>query len=446
MTKDDLLDKYLSFDVAVTALAGPHVQAAVSACNQDAIYQLDAAMGRVGRSMAAVGVLIDSERLAAFRSEYEAKAGRLYNEFVAAAGKRVNPRSVPQVKALLYEDLGLPILDEFRTDADEPSTAEPALLSLLEQGLDARASQVIHSLLGFREADKIVTTYLDPRRHADGRTRVTWKPHGTTSGRWSSSPNLQNIPDKLRSMYVPRAGNVFVAADYSALELRILGLLASDSPLIQAFDLFDRGAGPDIHITNCCVIFGTQPDKVNKEARTFAKRFVYGLGYGAAPPKIFQTMSLLRDENLAPVFPGLTLSHIEHAYKKYWEAHPAILDYRKQLIAGWRRHGYISTPWHGRRRYFIGGENHEEMYNFPIQGGAADLQNNAVAALTRAYPFDFAQSRGLILQVHDQLVVECAEDDAERVKLILEQSMQTQVGPMRFPAEAKAGKSWKEAS
>jgi DNA polymerase I len=443
--RDDVLDKYLSFDVVVTALAGPQVQSTIGACNQQDIYNLDVALSRVGRSMAALGVRVDEEKRAAFYRDYTAEAGRLLGEFCNAAGRRINPRSVPQVKELLYEDLGLPILDDFRTDADEPSTAEPALLDLLERGVDERARKVIHALLGFRAADKIITTYLDPRIHADGRIRTTWKVYGTPSGRWSSGDpvNLQNIPDKIREMYIPAPGNVFVAADYSAVELRILALLASDEALIKAFDEFDRGVGPDIHVVNCCNIFQTTPDKVNKEARTFAKRFVYGLGYGAGPPRIFQTMSLLRDDDFKPVFPNLTLSHIEHAYKVYWQAHPAIIEYRKKLIAGWRKTGYIATAWHGRRRYFIGGENHEEMYNHPIQGAAADLQNTAVVKLVESFPFDFANSRGLCLQVHDQLVVECAAVDAERVKTLVQSAMETQIGNMRFPAEVKSGINWK---
>jgi len=446
--RDALLDKYLSFDVAVTAAAAPWIQQTLRDSQQEAIYQLDTQLARVGRSMSALGVRVDEEKRRRYHYEYTTKAGLLYHRFVQAAGRHVNPRSVPQLRKLLYEDLGLPIIDDFRTDTDEASTAEPALLDLLERGVDERARNVIQTLLGFRAADKIISTYLDPPVHADGRLRTTWKPHGTKSGRWSSGDpmNMQNIPDKLRDMFVPAPGNVFVAADYSALELRILALLASDEPLIRAFDEFDRGVGPDIHVVNCCVIFNTTPDKVTKEPRTFAKRFVYGLGYGAGPPKIFQTMSLLRDDDLNPVFPGLSLSHIEHAYKVWWGAHPAILEYRKRLIAGWRRSGYIATPWHGRKRYFIGGENHEEMYNHPIQGGAADLQNNAVLVLTVGYPFDYAHSRGLILQVHDQLVIECAESEADRVKALLGAAMTTQIGPMRFPAEVKIGRDWKAVS
>lgn len=455
---DAQLDHYLSFDVAVTAIAGPAVRAAVSACDQEAIYQVDAGLSRVGRSMAALGVRIDGDKRRAFADEYQGRAGKLLADFADAAGRDVNPASVPQVRRLIYQDLGLPILGDFTTDAGEPSTAEPALLSLLEMGVDDRAQRVIQALLGWREADKLLSTYLGrvvdgqlvggPPAHADGRVRTTWKVYGTTSGRWSSGDpmNLQNIPKKLRAMFVPAPGNVFVAADYSALELRILALLANDPILIEAFRAFDAKTGPDIHVVNTCTIFKTTPDKVTDEARTFAKRFVYGLSYGAGPPKIFQTMSLLRDDQLRPVFGGITLADVEHVYKTWWTAHPEIVTWRKRLLAGWRRDGFIATPWHRRKRYFIGGENHEEMYNHPIQGAAADLQNNAVLTLATRYPFRYTENRGLALQVHDQLVVECAESEAETVKAAVQESMQQHIGPMRFPAEAKVGTDWKAVS
>lgn len=455
---DAQLDRYLSYDVAVTAAAGPRVQAAIEACDQAAIYGVDAGLSRIARSMSALGVRIDGEKRRAFADEYQGKAERLLAEFTEAAGRDVNPASVPQVRRLIYEDLGLPILGDFVTDAGEPSTAEPALLSLLEMGVDGRAQRVIQTLLGWREADKLLSTYLGrvvdgrleggPPTHADGRIRTTWKVYGTTSGRWSSGDpmNLQNVPKKLRAMFVPSPGNVFVAADYSALELRILALLAADPILIEAFRAFDAKTGPDIHVVNTCTIFKTTPDKVTDEARTFAKRFVYGLSYGAGPPKIFQTMSLLRDDQLRPVFGDITLADVEHVYKTWWVAHPEIVAWRKKLLAGWRQHGFIATPWHGRKRYFIGGENHEEMYNHPIQGAAADLQNNAVLTLATRYPFAYAQNRGLALQVHDQLVVECAESEAETVKAAVQESMQQVIGPMRFPAEAKVGRTWKDVS
>lgn len=453
---DDILDKYLSFDTAVTRIAGPQVRASVQASDQESIYRLDAALGGVGREMARLGIRIDPGKRLVFAIEYEKKANRLLEEFLQAAGREVNPGSPKQLAKLLYNDFGLPVMPDHITDTGEPGTGKSALLELLALGVDARARKLIQALLGWRAADKILGTFVGrfengqvvggPPVHADGRLRTTWKVHGTTSGRWSSGDpvNLQNIPDKLRSMYVPEPGNVFVAADMSALEARILALLANDRSLIDAFTAFDNGTGPDIHIVNACTIFGCKPEQVTKEVRVFAKRFVYGLSYGAGPRKIFQTLSLLRDDDLNPVFPGLTLTEIERVYHTWWKAHPAIVAWRKALIAGWRKNGYIATPWHGRRRYFLGGENHEEMYNHPIQGGAADMQNSAVLECVQSY--GFGPRRGLVLQVHDQLVVECPAAEAEIVSGHISRAMTKHIGPMRFPCEPKVGTDWKSVS
>ncbi len=459
MTRDELLNEYLACDLKVTHDAAPFVIESVKRAEQWPIYEMDARLSAIGRNMSALGVLIDVKEQTRLAVHYQAQANRLRADFVDACGKNVNPGSVKQLKDLLYHKFGLPVLAEHVTETGEPSTAEPVLLALLEMGVEPRVRRVIHSLLGWREAEKLISTYTGridhrghlvdgPRVHKDGRIRTTWKVYGTPSGRWSSGDpmNLQNVPKKLRSMFVPAPGNVFVGADFSAVELRILALVAGDATLIAAFDAFDRKAGPDIHVVNACTIFKTTPDKVTDEPRTFAKRFVYGLSYGAGPPKIFQTMSLLRDEEFRPVFETVTLSEVEHVYKTWWAAHPEILQWRKQLIAGWRKRGFIATTWHGRRRYFLGGEDHEQQFNHPIQGSAADLQNAAVMRIVERFPFDYAAHRGLSLQIHDQNVVECGESEAPEVKKIVQESMEKVVGPMRFPAEAKQGRNWKTVS
>lgn len=454
---DEVLDKYLSFDVAVTYQAAPYVGRNLAFAQQEGIYAIDTEMWRIGRSMSALGVYINKAKQLEFAMEYQLKSDRLHREFIEVARREVNPNSPKQVQQLLYRDLGLPVLQEHMTDSGDASTDESTLLDLLSLGVDQRAEKIIHALLGAREAEKVLGTYTGhvengdlvggPPIHIDGRLRTTWRP-GKTTGRWGSAQpvNMQNIIKKLRAMYQPAPGNVFVAADFSALELRILAVLSGDEPLMQAFKNFDAKTGPDVHIVNACSVFRCRPEDVTDEIRTFIKRFVYALSYGAAPPKIFQTLSLLRDDNLKPVFPHITLAEVERTYNRWWEAHPAIVAWQKKLIIGWRSRGFISSGRHGRKRYFIGGENHEEMKNFPIQSYAADLQNEAVKAFVDAYTFDYGKKTGLILQVHDQLVVECAGGDAERVKMIMEWAMQKRVGDMLFPAVAKIAGDWKAVS
>ena len=454
---DAVLDKYLSFDVAVTALAAPFVGRNLVQAQQEHVYGIDTEMWRIGRSMSALGVHINPAKQLQFAMEYQLKSDRLHKELAQVAGRDVNPNSPKQMQQLLYRDLGLPALEEHATDSGDTSTDESTLLDLLSLGVDKQAEKIIHAILGCREAEKVLGTYTGhvtngeleggPPIHADGRLRTTWRP-GKTTGRWGSAQpvNMQNIIKKLRAMYEPAPGNVFVAADFSALELRILAVLAGDEVLVQAFKNFDAKTGPDVHTMNACALFRCDAKAVSDEIRTFTKRFVFGLSYGAAPPKIFQTLSLLRDDNLKPLFPHITLPEIERIYNRWWEAHPAIVAWQKRLIIGWRSRGYIASGRHGRKRFFIGGENHEEMKNFPIQSYAADLQNEAVKSFVDAYPFDYVRGTGLILQVHDQLVVECPAGDAERVKQIMEWSMQKRVGDMLFPAAAKIAGDWKAVS
>lgn len=452
---DEILDKYLSFDIAVTYQAEPFVEQNLVAAQQGQIYAEDAELFRIGRSMSALGINVDLQARWKFAVEYFNKAAQLHRDFTEICGRDVNPNSPQQVRKLLYHDLGLPALDEHVTDSGEASTDESTLLDLLSLGVDARSRKIIQAILGCREADKILGTYTGypqqdgrleggPRIHTDGCMRPTWRP-GKRSGRWGSNdPNTQNLPKKLRAMYIPKPGNVFVAADMSAVELRIIAWLANDEPLIEAFKAFDEGRGPDVHIFNACTVFNTTADKIDDTTRDFIKRFVYALSYDAEPPRIYQTLSLLRDDNLNPRFPDITLQAVERLFDLWWKLHPAVPAWKKHLIHGWRSSHFIATRLGGRKRYFIGGERAPEMGNHDVQGSAATMQNASIIALTKAYGFDFVNHRGLLVNGHDQLVVECAQHEAEDMKRLVAQVMCRTLGRMNFPAVPKAGANWKE--
>ena len=455
--KDDgTLDRYLSYDIAVTHIGAYYVEQNLIATGQQHIYNLDAELFRHGRSMSMLGIWIDPALRAKFALEYQEKSDRLRREFNEAAGRDINPASPDQLRKLLYDDLGLPVMDDHVTESDEPSTNESALLDLLSMNVEPRVQKIIQGILGFREAEKILSTNTGhvvngqleggPRVHGDGRMRPDWRP-GKVTGRWGSNdPNTQNIPKKLRAMFRPAPGNIFVAADMSAVELRKIALLSGDAPLMEAFAAFDAKRGPDVHVFNACGVFGCKPEEVTDEIRNFIKRFVYALGYDAQPPKIFQTLSLLRDDNLRPLFPQITLASVERIFALYWKLHPAIPEWKKKGVYGWRSRGYMETAYHKRKRFFVGGESATEMANFPIQGACADMQNDSIRAVVRAYPFDYTNHRGLIVNGHDQLVIECAIHEADDVKALLRQVMEKQIGGMKFPAEPKAGESWKAVS
>ena len=457
VSSDEALDKYLSFDIATTFVSTSFVEQNLVWSGQQHVYGIDARLYQIGRSMSALGIYIDPVKRLEFAQEYQEKSDRLRGEFTEAAGHDVNPASVQQVRKLLYETLGLPILESHITDSDEPSTDENTLLDLLAMGVDARAEKVIHGLIGYREAEKILGTNTGhvvdgrleggPPVHLDGRIRTTWRP-GKVTGRWGSSDpiNLQNIGKKLRAMYVAAPNNVFVAADMQAVELRKVAELAHDEPLIAAFAAFDNKTGPDVHVANACGLFRCDPQAVIDEVRRFVKNFVYALTYAAEPPKIYQTLSLLRDDNLRPMFPHITLQEVERIYKLYWTLHPAIPAWRKKLTYLWRAQRFLSTQFHGRKRYFIGGESTTEFPAFMVSGSCADMQNDAIIGLVDAYPFDYANHRGLVVNGHDQLVVECAEREADHVKGLLRKVMEKQSGGVYYPAEPKVGRDWKSVS
>ena len=464
--KDDgVLDRYLSYDIAVTHLSAGYVEQNLISSNQGHVYSIDKELFEIGRSMSALGIYIDPQKRFEFALEYQQKSDKLRGEFVEIAKSagftpvkgetEINPGSYPQIRKLLYDNLGLPVLEEHITDSDEPSTDENTLLDLLTLA-DDRAARVIHALIGYREAEKILGTNTGhieggiivggPLVHLDGRLRAVWRP-GKVTGRWGcNDPNMMNIPKKLRAMFVPANRNAFVAADMSAVELRAIAVLSGDEPLIRAFCAFDTKTGPDVHVSNACGLFRCQPGDVNDEVRNFVKRFVYALSYGAEPPKIYQTLSLLRTDDLKPMFPNITFQEVERVFNTYWLLHPAIPAWKKKNIHLWRARRYLETEFHKRKRYFIGGESPTEFANFPIQGVCADMQNDAIRALVRAYPFDFARHRGLVLNVHDQLVVECGEDEVDAVKAIVKRCMERRIGEMMFPAEPRAGKDWKSVS
>ena len=453
---DGVLDKYLSFDIATTWSSAPYIEQNLINYNQAHIYTLDAELFRIGRSMSALGLYVDQAKRFAFAAEYQTKSMQLQAEFAAAAGREVNPNSPKQMQQLLYRDLGLPMLDDHYTDSGDPSTDESTLLDLLSMGVDQRAEKVIHAVLGCREAEKILGTYTGhivngvieggPTIHADGCVRPVWRP-GKRSGRWGSNdPNAQNIGKKLRAMYVAKPGNVLVAADMQAVELRMIALLAGDEPLIEAFRAYDEKRGPDVHIFNACTVFKCTAEAVTDEIRTFIKRFVYAMNYDAEPPKIFQTLSLLRDDNLKPMFPHITLPEIERLHALWARLHPAVVAWKRKLIYGWRSRGYIGTRLGDRRRYFIGGEKATEMPNHDVQGSSASMQNDAIKGLVAQYPFDYVNHRGLLVNGHDQLVVECAEREATDVSRLVEQVMQRRIDAMLFPAAPKTGHDWKSVS
>ena len=437
----------------------------VVGAQQQSVYNLDVRLNNVARSMSATGIYVNRAKQRELAAKYQLRANAKRIEFAEACGRNVNPRSFPQVRDFIYEDLGLPVLDgkEYETKTGDPSTNEETLIALLALGLDQRATRVIHSLLLFRAADKVLGTYTGrfdadgnfdedsgPPIDEDGRLRTGWNVNQACTGRWSSSDpfNLTNVPDDIRAMYAPAPGHVLVARDYSALEMRIAALLSGDETLIEAFRLFDAGQGPDVHTAIGCRIFRCDPSAINKRIRVLTKRVEFGTNYGQEPPGTFAQIRMEYDDEFRPRFPDIDLAEVERVHRAYKELFPKVHEWLAEQPRVWRKQGYLASPWHGRRRYFIGGEDKRPMFNFPIQSGAADIENEAVIALVEEVPFDLQARTGLVLQVHDQLCVEVPATDeciAQATRGLRRGDVR--VGPVNFPGDVKTSAvSWKEVS
>jgi len=459
------------------------------------------------------GLLVDEEKRQEIKARLEREHDRCVTEMRAILAE-ADPLlaadyqfTKPSHRDCAWEALGIgKHLDKTEKAGTYKSTADDLMRALPH--LDDRARAFIgvkfgpgnagSGYLGAQSTAKAVSTFCEVAASPDGRLRSSWKIHGTPTGRLSSSgPNLQNIPEWLRAMYRPSPGNVFVAADYSALELWIVAIYSQAANLLTAlqaadvhrvntealfnlkfadklgeaastgcakhgtippscFDLIDAGkkfkCDWDAAAVGCadCVVaaqtaFDLTVDKLAK-LRVQSKRFVYAGNYGGSENTIW--MKLLVE------FPSLRLEDVMFLSQQWKKVNPQIsqtahaneqLYYRRRLQHGV---GWLESPILGRRRYWTGKEfGPTDAANYPIQSAAADIVNGALIALNA----DAIALGGLLVaQVHDSLVYEVPEHNAEKLKALLEQRMPGEYrfigrpGIWSFPVEAKIGKNWSE--
>jgi uracil-DNA glycosylase family 4 len=353
---------------------------------------------------------------------------------------------------LLYKDLGLPVVKRTKV-AKAPSADEDALLQLQvlcfdrskESTNEALAAlmdkgyQVIKNVLELRKAEKILSTYLRGLTIGpDGRIHPNWLVHGTRTGRLSSrNPNAQNVPKVgvARRIYTAARGFVLVAFDYNQIELRIVAYDAGDEPLIRAFE-----EGRYVHAEEAAFMFHNReiqtfkpwPDWISQAEVDFTKSFEYALNYGGT---IFAVMA---------ANPGMmTSTQGKIAQARYFARHPKIDLYRKRIAEEVTRTRRLLSPF-GRPRIFFGNKTEilNSAYNFPIQGGAAEVINKAIIRLA-----DARMDEGLLLQVHDELLFEL-EDNASlpekigAIKALMAEPVEIQGRPVIIPVEVKTGNNW----
>lgn len=385
------------------------------------------------------GMLIDADLLAIQSGELAAKIEQLEEQAYRAAGQEFNLGSPKQLQEILFEKLDLPVIK--KTPKGVPSTAEPVLAELAEQGHELPKIIMKHRTLA-----KLKSTYTDalPKQiqPQTGRVHTSYQQAVASTGRLSSTePNLQNIPirtaegRRIRQAFIARPGYVLLAADYSQIELRIMAHLSADAGLMQAF-----AEGKDIHQATAAEIFDTPLHEVTSEQRRSAKAVNFGLIYG---------MSAFGLANQLGVDRGLAQAYIDRYFARY----PGVKTYMNTTKADAKYHGYVETL-AGRRLYLpdINARNGQlrqyaerTAINAPMQGTAADIIKKAMIALDSwidQAEFDIR----MLMQVHDELVFEVKADQVEAVKPHIKQLMENAMQlDVPLIVEIGQGLNWDEA-
>jgi len=393
-------------------------------------------------AMELAGVQLDVALLARMSEELAARLGELEAHIQELVGYAFNVNSTQQLSDALFKALALPAQGLRRTASGHFSTAAGVLERMRGK------HPVIDLILEQRELAKLKSTYVDalPRliNPRTGRLHTSYNQTGTVTGRISSSsPNLQNIPVRteigrpVRRAFVAGAGCTLVAADYSQVELRIMAHISGDEGLLSAF-----ARGEDIHASTAAAILGLPLEQVTPDMRRLAKTVNFGLSYGQTAYGLAQAT-------------GLTQAEAEDFIKTYFERFPKVREYIDLTKALATRQGYVETLL-GRRRYFpelqpgsrathnVRQAAERMAINAPIQGTAADIIKIAMIRLHRALQEQGLQAR-MILQVHDELIVEAPDEEAATVAPLMRQIMErafTLEAPLK--ADLKMGQNWEE--
>lgn len=399
-------------------------------------YEIELPLCPVLADMERTGFLVDRAALYAFGQSLTEGITALQQEIWRQAGSEFNINSPKQLGEVLFERLGLPTEKKnhrgWSTNAD-----------VLERLRDKHP--IVGQVLEYRELTKLKSTYTDGLMKTigpDGRIHTTFQMTATDTGRLSSrDPNLQNIPIRrqlgsgIRRMFVAGPGNVLVDADYSQIELRILANISGDETMTSAFL-----SGEDIHAVTASQVFGVPLEQVTSQLRSQAKAVNFGIVYGIS------AFSLADDI-------GVSTAEAKIYIDTYMEKYHGVREYMESVIQQGTEQGYVSTLF-GRRRYMpelkasnfnVRSFGQRVARNMPIQGTAADIIKLAMIRVYNRLKKELPQAR-LLLQVHDELIVECPADMAEQAAVILDEEMENVIHyPVPLTADTGAGTSWADA-
>jgi DNA polymerase-1 len=403
------------------------------------LTEIDLPLTPVLADMEMTGILLDLPFFKEMEKELSQRMAEIEKRVFESVGKPFNLNSTQQLSDVLFVHLRLDPPDKGKKTASGHYSTSAEVLEALRG-----KHPVVDMILENRELSKLKSTYIDALPAAvdsqTGRVHTSYNQTGAVTGRLSSNnPNLQNIPirteegRRVRNGFIAGKGNVLLSVDYSQIELRIVAHMAGDESMLAAFK-----AGEDIHATTAAAVYGVESDAVTKEMRRHAKAINFGLIYGMS------SFGLTRSTDL-------TLAESEKFVKTYFQKFPGVkkyLDGIRQLAA---QQGYVETLL-GRRRYFpalqgklnqqLKNREEREAINAPIQGTAADIMKIAMLKIPSALKAAGLKAK-MLLQVHDELVLECPQNEIEKTARVVQETM-SGAYPLSIPlsTEARFGQSW----
>lgn len=390
--------------------------------------------------MERAGMLVDPDRLHSLSEGLATQIAEVERSIRDLAGDETfNIGSPMQLSHVLFDVMGLPTKGLKKTKRGYYSTNAKVLSDL------ARDHEIVRLILDWREKSKIKSTYLDtlgPLRRGDGRVHTTYNQTITATGRLSSSdPNLQNIPTRselgrtVKTAFSAGEGSVFLAVDYSQIELRLLAHLSGDEHLVRAFN-----EGEDFHAETAARVFGVPVSEVTPDLRSRAKAVNFGIVYGQQAYGLSQSLHI-------------SMAEARDMIDRYYEAYPGVRTFLDNVVARAKQTGYAETMY-GRRRHIpelkaknpqLRGFGERTAMNHPMQGTAADIIKIAMARVSRRLEEEGFAAH-MILQVHDELDFECPVDEVERLTTMVRDVME-HVVDLHVPliAEASTGITWADA-
>ena len=431
------LNESTALDAVVLQLAKIYEARIAEEKNEYLLYEIEMPLALVLAEMELCGIGVDVEGIKNYGLELSARADELKERIYSFAGEEFNISSPKQLGEVLFEKMMLPVIKKNKTGY---STDADVLKKLSAE------HPIIEDILDYRQMTKLKSTYADGLPKAadeNGRIHGAFNQTGTATGRLSSAePNLQNIPVRtvegreFRKYFVPRNENyVIIDADYSQIELRILAHIAGDEAMINAFLSCE-----DIHTMTASKVFGVPPSEVTPEHRKRAKAVNFGILYGMGEYSLSEDL-------------GISMAQAKKYIASYLNGFPSVKEYLDNIKKAAKNDGYVTTLFGRRRRIAELASSNKNVQHFgervamnsPIQGTAADIIK---LAMIRAYNAikEANIDANLVLQVHDELIIEARRDQAQRAYEILKESMENAIKlSVPLDVEANIGESWYEA-